>query len=167
MIPKLVVFDTWTLNCDRYPPDLTKRKPNYDNVFLSAERAPSGKFEIVAMDHTHCFTCGRSLNERIATIGRIKDERVYGLFPEFIPQVRAGRDTVMRGAELLRRLNSADCDVIVDSIPTEWEVSAGVRKALARLVYERARFVADNIIDRLAPSCWPQQDFDFEKNGDA
>jgi len=82
MIPKLVVFDTWTRNCDRHPPDTTKRRPNYDNVFLSGERAPAGRFEIVAMDHTHCFTCGKSLNERIATIERIKDERVFACFPD-------------------------------------------------------------------------------------
>jgi hypothetical protein len=36
----LVVFDTWTRNCDRYPADLTTRKPNYDNVFLEDEWTP-------------------------------------------------------------------------------------------------------------------------------
>src|SRR5258707_135792 len=28
-VARLVVFDPWTANCDRYPPDLTLRKPNY------------------------------------------------------------------------------------------------------------------------------------------
>jgi hypothetical protein len=37
-ISQLVVFDTWTLNCDRYPPDVTKRRANPDNVFLSSEK---------------------------------------------------------------------------------------------------------------------------------
>jgi hypothetical protein len=36
-ITRLVVFDTWTLNCDRYYHDTSVRKPNYDNVFLSSE----------------------------------------------------------------------------------------------------------------------------------
>ena len=36
-ISRIVVFDTWVLNCDRHPPDLAMRRPNYDNVFLSAE----------------------------------------------------------------------------------------------------------------------------------
>src|SRR5438132_6499286 len=34
-VSRLVVFDTWTRNCDRHPPDLTQRRPNYDNVFLA------------------------------------------------------------------------------------------------------------------------------------
>lgn len=33
-ITRLVVFDTWTLNCDRHYHDVTVRKPNYDNVYL-------------------------------------------------------------------------------------------------------------------------------------
>jgi len=41
-ISRLVVFDTWTLNWDRFPPD-TVRKPNRDNVFLSEEGKREGK----------------------------------------------------------------------------------------------------------------------------
>lgn len=33
-IGRLVLFDTWLLNCDRYHPNLAVRKPNRDNVFL-------------------------------------------------------------------------------------------------------------------------------------
>ncbi len=32
-ITRLVVFDTWTLNCDRHHHDPNIRKPNPDNVF--------------------------------------------------------------------------------------------------------------------------------------
>jgi hypothetical protein len=67
-VARLVVFDTWTLNCDRHPPNLSERKPNYDNVFLSEEGAARGRFRLVAMDHTHCFTCGRDLTKRLASI---------------------------------------------------------------------------------------------------
>ena len=58
------MFDTWLLNCDRFsfptrnPP--TKPRINRNNVFLS-EEAPDGKFVLKAMDHTHCFTCGKNL----------------------------------------------------------------------------------------------------------
>ena len=64
----LMVFDTWTLNCDRHPADLTVRSPNYDNVFLErvSESDPVG-FRLIAMDHTHCFTCGRDLGARRPT----------------------------------------------------------------------------------------------------
>lgn len=67
-IAKLVVFDTWTLNCDRHPPKGVVRKPNKDNVFLSGEGARPGRFRLIAMDHTHCFTSpnasGRSIVSR-------------------------------------------------------------------------------------------------------
>ena len=43
-VARLVVFDTWVRNCDRYPPDITVRKPNPDNVFLSSRGAKRGKF---------------------------------------------------------------------------------------------------------------------------
>ena len=35
-VTRLVVFDTWTLNCDRHHHDITVRKPNYDNVYCRA-----------------------------------------------------------------------------------------------------------------------------------
>ena len=41
-ITRMVVFDTWTLNCDRHYHDQTVRKPNYDNVYLSSEGVEPG-----------------------------------------------------------------------------------------------------------------------------
>jgi len=29
----------------------------------------------------YCFTCGRDLHERVAHIGHVKDDPVYGFFP--------------------------------------------------------------------------------------
>jgi len=81
-ISRLIVFDTWTRNCDRYCPP--KKRCNRDNVFLSGE-APPGKLLLRAMDHTHCFTCGGTLTRRISRIDTIRDSVVYGLFPEFHP----------------------------------------------------------------------------------
>jgi len=58
-IARLVVFDTWTLNCDRYqpPPEgvAGRARVNWNNVFLSGE-APAGQLLLKAIDHTHCFT---------------------------------------------------------------------------------------------------------------
>jgi HipA-like kinase len=55
----LALFDTWTRNCDRYSPDLAARRPNRNNVFFSNEDVRDGFFRLIAMDHTHCFNCGR------------------------------------------------------------------------------------------------------------
>ncbi len=84
-VSRLIIFDTWVLNCDRFAPH-GQRKPNYNNVFLSQE-APDGYFVLKAMDHTHAFTCGRELTPRIASLDRIRDPDGYGLFPEFLPRL--------------------------------------------------------------------------------
>ena len=165
-VARLVVFDTWTLNCDRHPPDPATRKPNYDNVFLSEGEADAGRFRLVAMDHTHCFTCGRDLTQPVATIDRIKDERLYGLFPGFVPAVRERREVVAEAAERLRTFEAETCTSIVASIPAEWQVRSDARTGLCDLICQRAGFVADNVVDWLAPTCWPQGELDFETQGD-
>lgn len=148
-IGRLVVFDTWTLNCDRYPPERSGRGPNRNNVFLSREGAPAGKFVLKAMDHTHCFTCGRDLTARIASVSRVKDDRLYGCFPEFIPFVK--RPAVDVAIAALRGVSRSVVQPIVDGIPVEWEVDSGSRGALADLICERARYVADSVADKLFP----------------
>ncbi len=90
-ISRLVVFDTWTRNWDRYSPD--GRRINRDNVFLR-EDTPQGRFQLKAIDHTHCFTWGRELTRRLSNIEFVKDREVYGLFPEFRPFL--DRKTVRR-----------------------------------------------------------------------
>ena len=67
-ISRLVVFDTWTRNCDRHWwPDgaaMGRARINLNNVFLS-EEAPPGQFILKALEHTHCFTCGRALTTKL------------------------------------------------------------------------------------------------------
>jgi hypothetical protein len=152
-IGRLVVFDTWTLNCDRYAPNNT-RKPNRDNVFLS-EEAPKGKFLLRAMDHTHCFTCGRPLTKRIANIDRVQDSDVYGLFPQF--REFFDRRTLRPVARRLKQVTRQLLVQIVQTIPPEWDVNQIARDALVDLLRGRAGFLADCIIDTLCP----QKDLEF------
>ncbi len=154
-VAKLVVFDTWTRNCDRHPPS-TARRPNYDNVFLSGERVPAGRSRLIAMDHTHCFTCGRDMDAHIAAIGAVRDPSVYGLFPGFVPRVT--RASVTKSCAKLREVTVDGAEPLVHSIPAEWEVTDVARAALIQLIVERAAFVADTIEESLAPYCWPPVD---------
>ena len=75
-ISRLVVFDTWTLNCDRHsvPEEgkIGKLRINRNNVFLS-EEAPKGRLMLKTMDHTHRFTCGRQLSRSLRNIDKIRD----------------------------------------------------------------------------------------------
>jgi hypothetical protein len=152
---RLVLFDTWTLNCDRRHPDPARRKPNRDNVFLSRDGAPPGRLLLKAIDHGCCFTCGRDLTSRLAGIELERDERVYGLFPEFWEFLdrTAMRETV----RALRGVTQVEVGRIVDSIPNEWDVPRAAREALVGLVCRRAAFVSDRIEGWL----WPQREFDF------
>ncbi|HZZ29675.1 MAG TPA: HipA family kinase [Pirellulales bacterium] len=157
-ISRLVVFDTWTLNCDRYceRPLGQEGKPrvNRNNVFLS-EEAPSGQFMLKAMDHTHCFTCGGELTTRLRRDDKIKEPRVFGLFPEF--RQFLDQDAVQHAVPALQKFNQTVIQEITGRIPDKWEVSAAIRKALDDLVVGRAAFVAETIFAKL----WPQADLGF------
>ena len=159
-INRLVLFDNWTLNCDRHPPDLNNRKPNRDNVFLSAEEVPRGKYRLKAMDHTHCFTCGRDLNRSVAFIDRIQESRVYGRFPEFEPFL--DKVKMKEAIRDLRAVQREEVEAIVESVPEAWQVVAAVRKALVELITQRARYVSDHLFHLI----WPQRELDFMNSED-
>ena len=157
-VGKLVVFDTWVSNCDRY---LTTRGPNYDNVFLedlTGDDAGAGKTRLIAMDHTHCFTCGGDLDDRLTHIGRVKDDRLYGLFPAFKPLVY--QQDVEAAIDRLGRLTVDVVRPLVDVIPNEWEVGPDVRDALINHVVQRAAFVAETVLEVIGKQCWPGHLFD-------
>jgi hypothetical protein len=158
----LVLFDTWTLNCDRHPPDLTVRRPNFDNVFL--ERVGGTRkeeFRLVSMDHTHCFTCGRELTARITSIDRVKDSRLYGVFPAFVPRIRD--EAIQNAIQRLRQLNEHAVDDMIHSVPEPWEVNEKTRRAWKELICRRAEYVAESIMSRIAKACWPGELFDKKK----
>ena len=152
-IGKLVVFDTWTLNYDRHPPAGMTWKPNLNNVFLSNEGLPGGKQRLIAMDHTHCFHCGGSLNRRIARIDLVKDVRIYGLFPEFVPFMRnlALRPAWMDAVDRLRTLDRGWVHGIVSSIPDEWEIEPAARTSMVDQICDRAAFIHSQFLSLITP----------------
>jgi hypothetical protein len=156
-ISRLVVFDTWTLNCDRYGLNknpLKRPRINRGNVFLS-EEALKGTLCLKAIDHTHCFTCGRPLTSRVADLDTIQDERVFGLFPEFRKYLN--RDAVQDSAARLRELERSFAASTMQDIPSSWEVKKGVQEAWVDLIVRRAGFVSERIEAKL----WPQKPLDY------
>ncbi len=151
-ISRLVVFDTWTRNPDRHPPDLASRQPHRDNVFLSGEGATPGRFRLIAMDHTECFLpSSRDLTSHIATIENIQDERIYGLFPEFVSLIQVAE--LQASAERLHELDEATVGNILASIPSAWDMAESARTALRELILQRAKYVANTIVDRVRALC--------------
>jgi len=142
-ITRLVVFDTWTLNCDRRHHDPAARRPNYDNVYLSREGVEPGRRRLIAMDHGLCFIrSGEDLTADLSNIDKVKDEHVYGLFPEF----RDRLDVAMMNhcTTRLREMDAATADAMIATAPAEWEVSRKAREAWSELICRRAGYVADN-----------------------
>jgi hypothetical protein len=161
-IPRLVVFDTWVRNCDRYAPNWRLDggpRINLDNLFLSTEGAPEGKFILKAIDHGHIFTCGKPLTDKLAHIENTQDERVYGLFPFFLGYVTAYE--IVQAAEALRDVRSELWEDLLRSIPVAWEVSQEAKQAIDRFLLERARFLADNL-SRMIPSMPEQGTLNFD-----
>jgi hypothetical protein len=150
-VSQLVVFDTWVLNRDRYPPDLSTWRPNLDNVFMSDEGLPDGRFRLIAMDHTHCFTNGPDLSPRMAEIDRERDERFYGLFPEFEPRLRVR--PLEQARDRLLQVEGGMVRAVLDIVPREWEVPSAAVTAWEGLICRRARFVAENVVPRLLALC--------------
>ena len=147
-ISRLVVFDTWTRNPDRYPSDLANRGPHRDNVFLSGEGAQPGRFCLIAMDHTECFaSSSQDLSRQIATIERIRDEGVYGLFPEFVPFIQVPE--LHAAVSRLRELDDATLANIIEKIPQAWEVSVQGKRALREFILQRAQYIAETVVDRI------------------
>lgn len=148
-IGKLVLFDTWVRNVDRYPPDPATRRPNRGNVFLSSEGLPDGKWRLVAMDHTHCFDGPGYLSAGLSRIDFVKDDQIYGLFPEFRPFLRPHWLALEQAVARLRTIERSWVDRLVAGIPPEWEVAPAGRGALAILVYARAHYLAENFLPAL------------------
>ncbi len=154
-ISRLVVFDSWIRNRDRYSPPPNGRC-NRDNVFLSRE-APTGKLLLRAMDHTHCFVRGGELTPRLSHIDHIQERVVYGLFPKFRPFVEKDKDAVRVAVDVLRSILRSEVEDVVQSIPPEWQVNDRTRAALTDFLVGRAAYVAERIMDWI----WPQDEFEF------
>lgn len=148
-IGKLVLFDTWVRNVDRYPPNPAARRPNRGNVFLSSENVPDGQWRLLAMDHTHCFDGPGYLDAKLDRIDFVQDELVYGLFPEFKPFIQPHWATLTAAAAKLKTLDKAWLQELIARIPAEWQVDGPARAALAKQVYSRADFLSMNFIPEL------------------
>jgi hypothetical protein len=143
-ITLLVAFDTWVLNRDRYLPDPVRPKANYGNVFLAEYPKAKEMYELVAMDHTHCFDNGQ-LHRRLSQIGSVKDDRVYGLFPQFRGWVDPAviRATVTR----LKAVTAAMVEPFIADVPDRWGLDAETRVAWREQIVGRARHLGDHLPD--------------------
>jgi len=119
----LVVFDTWTRNYDRYAESSGPPRCNFRNVFFCEEGAKKGRYRLLAIDHSECFRMGRALSTRnLLDLDAIRDERLYGLFPEF--RGRVTREGVRRFVDKLASFREQDFDAYTTGLPPAWGLRA-------------------------------------------
>jgi hypothetical protein len=87
----------------------------------------------------------------MADIDKVKDERVYGLFPAFVPYLRP--ETLEATRNRLRGFERPTIRGILSTLPAEWQVPPAAIPAWDELVCQRAAFVAEVMIDRLLAMC--------------
>ncbi len=164
VLAKIIVFDTWTRNCDRYAPGLGKNgkaRVNYDNLFLSEENAEKGKFILKPIDFGHIINCGRELTPRLADIGNIREERIYGFFPFFKSHVT--REQIIQASEELKSVSPQLWQDILAEMPKDWQVGDETKTAIDRFLKDRARFLTENFA-RFLPVEPMQAELDFSPN---
>ena len=125
-ISRLVAFDTWTLNCDRHHFDPNARRPNYANVFLSTENVEEGRTRLIAMDHGLCFIrSGEELATNLTHIDKVRDEHVYGLFPEFLDKLRY--DIIDQCAVRLKEMDLETARAMIETVPAVGSIERDTR----------------------------------------
>lgn len=152
-ISGLLVLDTWLQNCDRYRQGDRVRE-NLGNVFISREvrTKKRGHFELVAMDHTHIITCGRTVTNRVSRIDQTRERKLYGNFPGFREHVF--ETDVRRFLTKLAQFQAEDAWRIISQLPREWLPGQEIRAAIVEYLVSRAAFVSLNLGTILADAGW-------------
>ncbi len=149
-LARLVVFDTWTVNCDRYRPASHPNggRANRGNLLLSRDGAPAGTFVLTLIDHGCCFRCQYDLTRpRLQTAAT--DDTLYGCFPEFRGLVL--KEDALRAGDELQSLMRDAISGALDDVPTEWGFTGTIRDALLDMLTQRQRRVRQ-IVDRRFPA---------------
>lgn len=142
-IAKLVVFDTWIRNTDRY--DEVSEHHNSDN-YLLRQIGNSAKYELIVIDHSHCFS-EDSLNDINDWEELTLDNTVFGIFPEFQPYL--SKTNVEKALEKLSSLGSEHVTEILNSIPVELGLRMTTKDSLQKFICERASFLVENFADNI------------------
>lgn len=143
-VARLVIFDTWIRNFDRYQID----SENSDNL-LYVKAAFGRQYNLVPIDHSHCFIDADEVDfpTSPALNTTTHDPNVYGNFPEFAPYIH--RSDVLLALRQLATINRGSVEEIVNSVPQQWGLGMQAASSLVNFVCERAEFVVNSISPKL------------------
>ena len=141
-ITRLVVFDNWIGNCDRHPPDLSTHETELRER-LSCRVGECRTLQ--ALRHRpHSLPRLRPRPDAaLVEIDKVRDDRWYGLFPEFRPFIDSAELDWCKA--MLRSFAENDIRGIVDSVPAAWEVGLDAKSAIVELLMGRAAHLADKM----------------------
>ncbi|WP_310238467.1 HipA family kinase [Rhizobium rosettiformans] len=141
-VSRLVVFDTWIRNWDRY----YGGEANSDNLLYV--QASAHKYDLVPIDHSNCFI-GSQTNfpEGAAPAHWIEDGGVYGKFPEFDDFITS--DGVKAALAKLATVERDFVVEVVNSVPIEWGLGYSARAGLVDFICARATYVVDTLAPKL------------------
>jgi hypothetical protein len=141
-VSRLVVFDTWIRNWDRYYGE----DANSDNLLYV--QASTQKYDLVPIDHSNCFIGGdAAFPDGAAPVDWVEDGGVYGKFPEFDDFITA--DSVRAALAKLATLDRGFVAEVVNSVPLPWGLGQAARSGLIDFICARASYVVDTLAPKL------------------
>ena len=153
-VARLVVFDTWVINRDRYSPrDWPHRNPsgvrrpysNPGNLLLAG--TPGARTRLVPIDHGHAVTDTVPISANILLDNSIRSTSVYGMFPGFYPYI--DERSVRSAVDDLKLLTMTHVEETVRLTPPEWELGKELSSMLSHFLYERSRFLTGAMVDMI------------------
>lgn len=142
-LARLIVFDSWIRNADRCFPTEAQDVYNLNRDNLLFETLGDRLYRLAPIDHSHCIVDVQFDTAELTDLALIRDENVYGFFPEFRPYISAG--AVAEAVQAMLSINRAALDEIVNSVPPEWGLEAQERLDLVSFFEQRADFLAQTL----------------------
>lgn len=131
-IAKLVSFDTWLRNKDRFDDGAAGGfgNENFDNLLLRPDKR---KVQLLVIDHTHAFV-ETTLDDELGQ-GWVDEQNVYGRFGQFAPFL------TRRGIQVaLAAISTIDVETIegiCQEVPREWGMTNALAQRLSACIAER------------------------------
>lgn len=170
IVSRLVVFDTWVRNWDRYSKWNGHAHSNSQNLLIEMKATPrkdKPETRLIPIDHTHSMHCPdlrlAALDESISDLDNIQDEMIFGLFPAFVSHIK--QVYIEECCADLRYFSRAVIQDAISKIPSSWGVADKVKCNVETFLFERSRWLADNIAGLLRPYCWSGSLFDNRPKG--
>lgn len=131
-IAKLVTFDTWLRNKDRFEDaaDGGYGNENFDNLLLRPDKR---KVQLLVIDHTHAIA-ETTLDDELGQ-DWVDEQKVYGRFGQFAPFMT--RRGVQVALTAISTIDVERIEGICQGVPREWGMTHALAQRLSVCIAER------------------------------